>query len=312
MQAISQAFRCFDAVARRGSVRKAAEGLHLTAAAVHQQVLNFEAQVGTPLFDRLPRGMKLTAAGEIVLASVRRSQRDYEQALAQVEALRSLRRGHVSIGVPNASAEALLPRVIEETLRRHPGVTFAVRTGNGETLLRWLDGGEIDLALCLERPPPRGVEQVRAWTQQLGAVVAPGHELVRHRGRLRLRDCLAWPLVLPAPDMELRGIAERLAARQRLALAPMVETTSVAMVRTLAAGGSLVGLLVQENAAYDVAQGRLAWLPLADADARSRTCLYQRVGQAPGMAAGVVVQLLDAELSAITARLQRSAEAAAR
>ena len=53
MAGISQAFRCFDAVARRGSVRKAAETLHLTAAAVHQQILNFETQVGTPLFDRL-------------------------------------------------------------------------------------------------------------------------------------------------------------------------------------------------------------------------------------------------------------------
>ena len=44
MAGISQAFRCFDAVARRGSVRKAAETLHLTAAAVHQQILNFEAR----------------------------------------------------------------------------------------------------------------------------------------------------------------------------------------------------------------------------------------------------------------------------
>ena len=58
MRPISQSFRCLDAVARRGSVRKAAEVLHLTAAAVHQQILNCEEQVGTPLFDRLPRGMK--------------------------------------------------------------------------------------------------------------------------------------------------------------------------------------------------------------------------------------------------------------
>lgn len=87
MQAVSQAFRCFDAVARRGSVRKAAETLHLTAAAVHQQIVNFEQQVGTALFDRLPKGMQLTAAGEIVLGAVRRMQRDFEQALAQVEGL---------------------------------------------------------------------------------------------------------------------------------------------------------------------------------------------------------------------------------
>ncbi|MFY9512524.1 MAG: LysR family transcriptional regulator [Rubrivivax sp.] len=299
MQPISQAFRCFDAVARRGSVRKAAETLHLTAAAVHQQVVNFEEQVGTPLFDRLPRGMQLTAAGEIVLAAVRRAQRDFDQALAQVEALRSLRRGHVSIGVPQASAEVLLPRVIEATMARYPGLSFAVRTGNGETLLRALAGGEIDLAFCLQRPPPPGVEQVRAWPQQLGAVVAPGHPLALRGGKLRLRDCLEHPLVLATPDMELRSIAERMAGDQRRELKPVVETQSVAMVRALAAGGSLVGLLVYDNVFHEVEAGRLVWLPLADAQARSTSCLYQRIGQTPAVAAGVVVGVLDAMLSAL-------------
>jgi DNA-binding transcriptional LysR family regulator len=221
MVPISQAFRCFDAVARRGSVRKAAEVLHLTPAAVHQQVLNFESQIGTPLFDRLPRGMQLTAAGEIVLASVRRMQRDFEQSLGQVEALRSLRRGRVRLGVPHASAEVLMPRVLQDMRADYPGIGFDVRTGNGETLLRWVAGGEVDLAFCLERSAPAGVEQVRAWPQQLGAVVAPGHELTQRSGKLRLRDCLAWPLALCAPEMELRLMAERIAARERRTLAPV-------------------------------------------------------------------------------------------
>ncbi|MFO1286251.1 MAG: LysR substrate-binding domain-containing protein [Rubrivivax sp.] len=263
MQAVSQAFRCFDAVARRGSVRKAAETLHLTAAAVHQQIVNFEQQVGTALFDRLPKGMQLTAAGEIVLGAVRRMQRDFDQALAQVEGLGTLQRGHVSLGVPHASAESLLPAVLRDVIVRHPGIRFDVRTGNGETLLRWLAGGEVDLAFCLHRVPPPGVVQVRGWPQRLGAAVAPGHPLAEFAAlvaptartsrtasatrtvhatpttpasraahsserpqrssrapaaratgvRLRLRDCLAHPLVLPPPDMELRLIADRGAAR---------------------------------------------------------------------------------------------------
>ncbi|MFT3822093.1 MAG: LysR family transcriptional regulator [Rubrivivax sp.] len=306
-RSISQAFRCLDAVARQGSVRKAAASLHLTAAAVHAQVVNLEQQVGAPLFDRLPRGMKLSAAGEIVLAAARRAQRDYEQALSQVEALRSLRRGHVSLGVPTSSAERLLPSVIEATLAQYPGIRFTVRTGNGESLLRGVAGGEIDLALCLERTPPPGVEPVRAWPQQLGAVVAPGHELTQRGTRLRLRDCLAHPLVLPSPDMELRVMAERIAGRERRSLSPVVETASVAMVRRLAAGGGLVGLLVQENVAHDVAEGRLRWLPLADVEARSRTCLYQRIGQTPAVATGVFVQFLDAELGTLMARVAAGA-----
>ncbi len=287
-------------MARRGSVRKAAETLHLTAAAVHQQVLNFESQVGTPLFDRVPRGMQLTAAGEIVLASVRRTQRDFDQALVQVEALRSLRRGHVSLGVPHSSAEGLMAGVLQAMLQQYPGIAFSVRTGNGETLLRWVAGGEVDIALCLQRPPPPGVEQIRAWPQQLGAVVAPNHDLAKREGKLRLRDCMEYPLVLTAPDMELRLMAERMASRERRTLSPVVETSSVAMVRSLAASGPLVGLLVQENIWQDVAQGRLRWLPLADAEARSQTCLYQRIGQTPAVATGVFVQFLDTAMDELT------------
>src|SRR2546427_11513540 len=69
--------------ARRGWVRRAAVTLHLTAAAVNQQILNLEAQVGVPLFDRLPRGMQLTTAGELMLAAVRRSQRDFDNEIGR-------------------------------------------------------------------------------------------------------------------------------------------------------------------------------------------------------------------------------------
>jgi DNA-binding transcriptional LysR family regulator len=159
-------------VARRGSVRKAAVTLHLTAAAVNQQILNLEAQVGVPLFDRLPRGMQLTTAGELVLAAVRRSQRDFDNALAQVEDLRALRRGHVRVGVSHATAEYLLPLVIASLHGRYPGITFSVRSGTGEELLRGVAQGEIDVAYCLRRPPPPGVQEVRvAGSTALGFLV---------------------------------------------------------------------------------------------------------------------------------------------
>lgn len=303
MRAISQAFRCFDEVARRGSIRKAAEGLHLTPAAVHQQVLNFEEQVGVALFDRLPRGMQLTAAGEIVLAAVRRSQRDFDAALSQLDDLRSLRRGHVVVAVSHSSADTLLPQVIEATARSHPGLSYTVRTGNGEAILRWLAQGDVDVGLCLQRVAPAGVAEVRRWPQRLGLVTPPGHPLAAATGSARLRDCLDQPLALLAPDMELRSLFDRLAQRERRPVVPLIETTSVTMVRRLAAAGTAIGFLVQENVAQDVADGRLAWRPLADADAGARIGLYQRTGQTASVAMGVFVELLGKALEDIEAAL---------
>ncbi|MBX3611148.1 MAG: LysR family transcriptional regulator [Hydrogenophaga sp.] len=305
MTAISQSFRCFDAVARRGSVRQAAESLHLTAAAVNQQILKLEALVGTPLFDRLPRGMQLTSAGEIMIAAVRRSQRDFDSALAQVEDLRALRRGHVNVGVSHSTAEYLLPEVVESVQRHHPGITFSVRSGNGETLLRWLANGEIDVAYCLRRAPPPGVEEVRSHPQQLGVVTAPGHPLTAGSRRLRVRDCLDQPMVMLSPDMELRTMLNRIEPRLARLGRPLVETTSVPMVRRLVAGSHAVGFLIPENVTQEVADGALVWVPLDDAGARQHSCIYQRSGYTTAVAMGLFLGALESAVVDIRERFER-------
>ena len=299
MAAISQSFRCFDEVARRGSIRKAAESLHLTAAAVHQQILHLEEQVGTPLFDRLPRGMQLTSAGEIMVAAVRRSQRDFDSALSHVEDLRALRRGHISLAVSHSSAEQLVPDVIEIAVRRYPGVTFGVRTGSGENILRWVATGEADIGFCLRRKPPPGVEEVRGFAQQPGVVTAPGHALTQLGRMPRLRDCLDHPLILMTPDTELRAMVDQIDHREHRKARPLVETNSVAMVRRLVRSDVGIGFLIPENVAEDVAAGTLAWQGLADTGAWSHDCLYQRSGQATTVAMGMFLAFLEERLTAI-------------
>ena len=302
MPAISQAFRCFDEVARRGSVRKAAETLHLTAAAVNQQVLNLEATVGVPLFDRLPRGMQLTTAGELMIAAVRRSQRDFDNALSQVEDLRKVRRGHVNVGVPYATAEHLLPQVIESVQKSHPDITFSVRSGNGEALQRWVANGETDVAFCLRRKPPPGVEEVRAYAQPLGVVTAPGHPLTAAPRLLRLRDCLDHPLIMLSPEMELRSLLERVDPRLTRLGRPLVETSSVPMVRRLVAGSQAVSFLVPDNVAEDVEAGRLVWVGLEDQGAALHSCIYQRSGYSTAVAMGLFLEALDVEINTIRGR----------
>ena len=299
MVAISQSFRCFDEVARRGSIRKAAETLHLTAAAVHQQVVNLEEQVGTPLFDRMPRGMQLTTAGEIMVAAIRRSQRDYDNALTQVEDLRALRRGNVNLAVSPSSAEQLVPEVMARCMDSHPGITYSVRTGSGESILRWIANGEVDVGFCLRRKPPPGIEEVRAFPQQLGLVTAPGHPRSAPGKPLRLRDCLDMPLILMSPGTELRAMVDQIDHRERRKVRPLVETGSVAMVRRLVARGAGISFLIQENVADDVAAGKLAWVPLTDSGARSSSCLYQRSGHSTAVAMGMFLEYLEAALEAI-------------
>lgn len=302
MPSITQSFRCFDEVARQGSLRKAAEVLHLSGPTIHQQIVNFEELVGTPMFERLPRGMRLTSAGEIMIATVRRCQRDFDQSLLQIEDLRTLRRGHVSIGVPPSSAEHLLPGVVETVLQRHPGLSFSIKSGNGESLLRGVANGEIDVAYCLRRSPPPGVGEVRAWAQHLGVVARPGHALFAQARPLRMRDCLNHPLILLAPDMELRMLTDRMEARHQRQVRPLVETGSVAMALRLASQSDAVAFLLPDNVTEEVDAGRLKWVGLEDAGARVHSCLYQRVGYTTPVAMGAFLSALEAAIDSIRVR----------
>lgn len=299
MIAIAKTLRCFDGIARHGSVRKAAGSLHLTPAAVHRQLVNLEAQVGLPLFDRVPRGMQLTPAGEVLLAAVRRGERELDAATAQIDSMRSLGRGSVGIAVSEASADSVVAVVIETMTRAHPGIDYRVRTGHGETIVKWVADGDVDFGYCLQRPVPRGVVEMRSWRQCLGVIVAPDHPLAARRRRVALRACLEHPLVLATPEMELRAWVERLAQRVGQELAPWVETSSIGVLRRLVRNGGCAGFSIAENVAEDVAGGALRWLPLSDPDAISATCLYQRRGRALSPAAGAMLEGLDAAVTAL-------------
>lgn len=92
-------FSYLDAVAHHGSIRKAAEALHIASSALNRRILDLEADVGSPLFERLPRGVRATAAGELFLAYVRRSLKELRLVEAQIDDLRGLVHGRVRIAV---------------------------------------------------------------------------------------------------------------------------------------------------------------------------------------------------------------------
>src|SRR6478752_7755736 len=122
-------FVYLDAVARAGSIRKAADTLHVASTALNRKILEIEADVGTPLFERLPRGVRLTAAGEVLLNAVRRSMADLRSATSQIEQLRGLVRGTVRIGCAESVATHLMPTAIARYQETHPGVQFQLVSG---------------------------------------------------------------------------------------------------------------------------------------------------------------------------------------
>ena len=105
--------RYFVEVARCGSVRRASEKLYVAASAVNRQILKLEDELGTELFDRIPNGMRLNAAGERLLRHVQTTLHDFQVTRSELDALKGDRTGHVKVASMDSLFVDVLPSAIE-------------------------------------------------------------------------------------------------------------------------------------------------------------------------------------------------------
>lgn len=220
-----------DEVARVGSIRQAAERLHVAPSAVNRRIQDLEDELGTPIFERLPRGMRLTAAGELFVGYIRTRAADLAQVRSKIEDLQGLRRGTVKIVVSQAVASVFLPKHIADFRSLHPMVDFQVQVGGHRQALNALRTFETELALVFNLAPENDIQAMSEHEQQLCVMMHKDHPLAVKSGKIRLRDCAAYPLVLPSGEMAGRQLLNDYLVRRSLKLRPAIESNSFDFLR---------------------------------------------------------------------------------
>jgi DNA-binding transcriptional LysR family regulator len=259
----SRLLRYLDAVARCGSMRKAASQLNVASSAINRQILALEAELGTPIFERLRRRLRLTASGELLIAHVRQTLKEHERVAILMEDLKGLRRGEVKIAAMGGIASAALPPILASFRRRRPGVKVAVRILPLAELMTAVVAGDVDLGFALDLPPHPGIQTFALIERRLGAVVAPSHELAA-RASTTLSDCVLYPVILPDSGVTLRRLLDDAFQHTAIAVVPAVETNSIELLVRLAAAGVGVTFLNALNIAAERERGELAFVPLRD------------------------------------------------
>ncbi|MFZ5895643.1 MAG: LysR family transcriptional regulator [Myxococcota bacterium] len=226
-------FVYIDAVAQHGSIRKAADALHVASSALNRRILDLEDEVGFPLFERLARGVRPTAAGELFLVYVRRSLKELRQLEAQIDGLRGLSRGQVRVAVAESVTTRLLPDAIADYQERHAGVVFAVTVDGPERLQRLLLRDEVDLIFTHAPVRDRGIEVLASVDQPLCALVSAEHPLAG-RERLRLHDCVAYPIAMPDETLAARTYLDAALRRASITLEPALVSNSVETTKIFA------------------------------------------------------------------------------
>jgi len=259
----SRILRYLDEVARLGSIRKAAARLNVASSAINRQILALEAEIGAPIFERMPRRLRLTATGEVLIAHVRDTLKSHQRVTAQIEAFKGLTRGEVTIATMNGLAAGPLPRFLTSILDQHPRVHVRLRVLPFDQMTNAVLTGEADLALTYNPPNSPGLRIVASHELPLGAVVATRHPLTRQRA-LRLADCAEFPLAVADFSMTIRPAVDLAFTRANLLLQPTIETNSIEFMKKAARNGQAVTFLNAVDVAEEVEAGEVRYLPLQE------------------------------------------------
>ena len=255
--------RYVDVVARTGSIRKAAERLNVVSSAVNRRILDIEHEIGTPLFERLPRGVRLTPAGEIFVAYIRRQLADEDRARSEIEDLQGLRRGEVRLAAIEAMTADFLPRAIADFQRGHPKVAFRTTICGRDEVLERVRNFEADLGLVFSPPPDPEFRALAEIEQRLCALVAPEHPLTR-LPKVKLSDCAEYPIAMPDLTLGGRQLLTVFLAQSSVRLAPALESNSFEMMRNFARLSGGVCFQIKIGASSSSNPAGLVALPLSD------------------------------------------------
>lgn len=284
--------RVFLEVARHGSFTVAARTLGWTQSAVSRQISSLESALGGgPLFDRLPRGVRLTEAGRTLVPYAEAVSESLHDAARDLAELRAAAGGRLRFGAFATADAALVPHALAAFHARHPRVRVAREEGLSPALLDRLTAGGLDLAVVSTtgRAPLEAYELHHLLDETLYVAVPAGHPLARAEGPVRLARLADadWIAGSPRPEGTLLDAAVRLGFRPRVAHV-VAEWTAKQGYVAAGLGVTLVPALAAASVRPDV-----SLLPVHAEDAPPRAVYAATVrGHSPTTAARAFVSAL--------------------
>ncbi|MGW5660634.1 LysR family transcriptional regulator [Streptomyces sp. NPDC003758] len=247
------------AVARLGSLGRAARELGITQPAASSRIRSMERQLGVALVDRSPRGSRLTAAGALVTDWARRIVEAAEAFDAGAQALRGRRDSRLRVAASMTIAEYLLPGWLIALRAQRPDTAVSLLAGNSAAVAERLLADEADLGFVEGLAVPTGLDEAVVARDRLIVVTAPGHPWARRRRPLTAGELASTPLILREEGSGTRQVLD--AALGGLAR-PLLELSSTTAVKASAVSGAGPAVLSELAVGEELSARRLVSVPV--------------------------------------------------
>lgn len=254
----------FLAVARAGSMQRAAAVAHLTQPAISKLIGELEGIFGRPMFERSKRGVTLTECGEVLVARAEALLNDLDHAAVEIDNIARGIAGNVRVGVLPVAEARIVPATLLALRQRAPGLIVSIEEGTRLFLLGGLRKGEIDCVIgrLHDSPAEDDLDREALVPMPVRIVSHPTHPLARRR-RLALSDLAAYRWIVPQAGAPIRSVIDRQFAEAGIAVpVPAIESSSDRLNCAVLARTDMIAVMTDDGAKAYTDSGDVVVLPV--------------------------------------------------
>ncbi|MCZ8381485.1 LysR family transcriptional regulator [Mycobacterium sp. CPCC 205372] len=255
----------FVVLAQTQHMTDAAAELRITQPTLSRALARLEERVGTQLFDRVNRRLRLNVYGEIMLEHAQRSIEEIASATDRIAALRDPDGGTVRLAFLHSLASWFVPDLLGRFRTEAPRVRMLLRQAAAYDIAEYLGGGQVDLAITAPRPENSELGWHQLHVERLCLVVPRDHRFAGRR-RIRLAEAAGEPIVALGEQFALRALTDQLWAADGVSPRVVFEAIEVPTVEGLVAAG--LGVAVVPMPAPPRGEPAAAYIPLTNPHAR--------------------------------------------
>lgn len=287
--------RTFAVVAAEGNITRAARRLSTSQPAVSKQLSELEASLGTALFHRLSRGVRLTEAGHILQRHAARIFAAEGAAESELAELSGLSRGRLSVGASTTIGSYLIPHVFSAFHRDHPRVVLELEIANTSVIQAMVLDDRIDLGFTEGFVPREQLVSEVVHYDEMVLIASPGHPLTT-RDPVHARELVHVPLITRERGSGTRDVIEAALRALGVELEPAMALGSTEAIKRVVAEGAGVALVSRLAVERELSWGRLVAIDVRDLTVRRPLYMVRLGGKRESPAAEAFIRQLRAAL----------------
>lgn len=246
-------------IAELHSFSSAARELGYSQSAVSAQIAQLEAELGTPLFDRVGKTVRLTDAGQTFQSYARTLLITAQQAKAALMPARAVS-GTLRVALADSVCSTFLPDLLQQFHALCPQVELVLRTATADEMLRLLGANQIDLAYTLDQPLLLPSLTLAVNVPEPVCFVAPAGHPLAEAETVPLDVLAQQEFLLTERGMSYRDALDQCMAAQGLAIKPFLELGSASLLCQMVEHGMGLSFLPEYIVQNALAAGTLARL----------------------------------------------------